>query len=108
MRGIVIHLVAVSVGIAGGCAAGRLPNAAGLDVIVRSSDGAVPADADGARLIGATTGCIAEFVRPVASGAFVVRLWPTERAPDARKCLLQLKAMPGVQYAEPDAAMKPL
>ena len=108
MRGVVIHLVALSVGLAGGCAAARLPNAAGLDVIVKATASAVTADSGGARAIGATTGCEAEFIRPVASGAFLVRLWPTRRAPDVRKCLSQLKAMPGVQYAEPDAAMKPL
>ena len=106
MRGAVVYL-ALTISIAGGCAAGRLPNATGLDAIVKAAPGAISADASGARTIQSSTGCEAEFVRLLSSGAFVVRLWPTQRAPDVSKCLAQLKALPGVQYAEPDAAMKP-
>ena len=106
MRGAAVLLV-VTMSIAGGCAAGRLPNATGLDAIVKAAPGAISADASGARTIQSAIGCEVEFVRVLSSGAFVVRLWPTQHAPDVKKCLAQLKALPGVQYAEPDAAMKP-
>jgi hypothetical protein len=92
---------------ASGCAAGRLPDARGLDVIVRAAPAALAADAGGARAIAAATGCEAEFVRQLATGAMVVRLWPTTRSSDVQQCLVRLKAMPGVQSAEPDAVMKP-
>jgi hypothetical protein len=107
MRGTTLCLVALTTGFANGCAAERPSSAAGLDVIVKASPSAIAADASGARTISAATGCEAEVVRTLASGAMVVRLRPTKRAPDVQKCLVQLKALPGVQYAEPDAAMKP-
>jgi hypothetical protein len=92
---------------ASGCAAGRLPDARGLDVLVRAAPAALAADAGGARAIAAATGCEAEFVRQLATGALLVRLWPTTRSPDVQQCLVRLKAMPGVLSAEPDAVMKP-
>ena len=106
MRGATVYL-ALTMSIASGCAAGRLPDATGLDVIVKAASSAISADVSGARTIQSATGCEVEFVRVLSSGAFVVRLWPTQHAPDVKKCLAQLKALPGVQYAEPDAAMKP-
>jgi hypothetical protein len=105
MRGLT-PLAAFALCIAAGCASGRLPDARGLDVIVKARPSAVAADASGARTIAMTTQCDAEFVRVLASGAFLVRLWPTQRAPEVQKCLSQLKALPGVEYAQPDAAMK--
>jgi hypothetical protein len=92
---------------ASGCAAGRLPDARGLDVLVRAAPATLAADAGGARAIAAATGCEAEFVRQLATGALLVRLWPTTRSPDVQQCLVRLKAMPGVLSAEPDAVMKP-
>lgn len=106
MRDATLCLVALTTGFANGCAAER-PSNAGLDVIVKASASAIAADASGARAIQAATGCEAEVIRTLASGAMVVRLRPTQRMPDVQKCLVQLKALPGVQYAEPDAAMKP-
>jgi hypothetical protein len=106
MRGAVLQCVAMTMALASGCATGRLPNAQGLDVIIKATSGAVSADAAGARAIQSATSCESEFVRVLASGAFVVRLWPTQRAPEVQKCLSQIKALPGVQYAEPDAAIK--
>ena len=105
MRGLT-SLAAFALCIAAGCASGRLPDARGMDVIVKSRPSAVAADATGARTIEKATQCDVEFVRLLASGAFVIRLWPTQRAPEVQKCLTQLKALPGVEYAEPDAAMK--
>jgi hypothetical protein len=105
MRGLT-PLAAFALCIAAGCASGRLPDARGMDVIVKARPNAVAADASGARTIAKTTQCDAEFVRVLASGAFVIRLWPTQRAPEVQRCLTQLKALPGVEYAEPDAAMK--
>lgn len=107
MRGAILCLVALTTGFANGCAAERPSGAAGLDVIVKASPNAIAANASGARTIEAATGCEAEVIRTLASGAMVVRLRPTQRMPDVQKCLVQLKALPGVQYAEPDAAMKP-
>lgn len=106
MRGAVAQWVALTMAIASGCASGRLPNATGLDVVVKAAASAISADAKGARTVESATSCEAEFVRALSSGAFVMRLWPTQRAPDVQKCLAQLKALPGVQYAEPDAPMK--
>lgn len=100
-------LLAAAIASASGCAAGRLPDARGLDVVVRSAPAALAADAGGARAIASATGCEAEFVRQLATGAMVVRLWPTTRSSDVQQCLVRLKAMPGVQSAEPDAVMKP-
>jgi hypothetical protein len=97
---------AIAIASASGCAAGRLPDARGLDVVVRAAPAALAADAGGARAIAAATGCEAEFVRVLATGAMVVRLWPTTRSSDVQQCLVRLKAMPGVQSAEPDAVLK--
>lgn len=107
MRGAAYCLFACSMSFASGCAAERLPNAKGFDVIVKAAPSAIAADTSGARTIQNATGCQTEFVRVLASGAMVVRLWPTQRAPDFQKCFARLKALPGVEYAEPDAAMKP-
>ncbi len=107
MRAATFCLVALTTVFANGCAAEKKSSSPGLDVIIKASPNAIAADASGARTISAATGCGAEVVRTLASGAMVVRLRPTERAPDVQKCLVQLKALPGVQYAEPDAAMKP-
>ena len=93
-------------GIAAGCASGRLPDARGLDVIVKARPGAIAADAAGARSVQTATGCETEFVRVLATGAMVLRLWPTRRAPDVQKCLAQLKSIPGVEYASPDVPLK--
>jgi hypothetical protein len=98
--------LALSMGLASGCAAERLQDARGLDVIVRAAPGTLTADS-AARTIRSATQCDAEVVRTLATGALVLRLWPTQRAPDVQKCLTQLKSLPGVQSAEPDAAMKP-
>ena len=106
MRGLT-SVAAFALCIAAGCASGRLPDARGMDVIVKARPNAVAADATGARTIEKATHCDAEFVRVLASGAFVIRLWPTQRAPEVQKCLVQLKTVPGVEYAEPDAVMKP-
>jgi hypothetical protein len=99
-------VLAAAIASASGCAAGRLPDARGLDVVVRAAPAALAADAGGAREIAAATGCEAEFVRVLATGAMVVRLWPTTRSSDVQQCLVRLKAMPGVQSAEPDAVLK--
>jgi hypothetical protein len=99
-------IAALMLGIGCSCASGRLPNVPGLDVIVKSKPEALSADAAGARAVQATTRCETEFVRVLASGAFVLRLWPTHAAPDVRKCLAAIKTFPGVEYAEPDAPMK--
>jgi hypothetical protein len=93
-------------GLTSACAAGRLPNARGLDVIVKPASAALTADAAGVRAIQAATRCDADFVRVLSSGAMLVRLWPTDASPDVNRCLQQIKSMPGVQYAEPDAVMK--
>jgi hypothetical protein len=106
MRGLT-SVAALALCIAAGCASGRLPDARGIDVIVKARPNAIAADATGARTIQNATHCDAEFVRVLATGAFVIRLWPTQRAPESQKCLAQLKALPGVEYAEPDAVMKP-
>jgi len=92
---------------AAGCASGRLPDVRGMDVIVKARSDAIAADASGAQTIAKATHCEAGFVRALASGAFVIRLWPTQRVPEVQKCLAQLKTLPGVEYAEPDAVMKP-
>ncbi len=92
--------------VAAGCASGRLPDARGLDVIVKASSAAITPDAAGARTVQSRTGCEAEFVRVLATGAMLLRLWPTRSAPDVQKCLTQLKSVPGVEYAAPDAGLK--
>ncbi len=92
--------------VAAGCASGRLPDARGLDVIVKASPAAITPDAAGARTVQSRTGCEAEFVRVLATGAILLRLWPTRSAPDVQKCLTQLKSVPGVEYAAPDAGLK--
>ena len=92
--------------VAAGCASGRLPDARGLDVIVKASSAAITPDAAGARTVQSRTGCEAEFVRVLATGAMLLRLWPTRTAPDVQKCLTQLKSVPGVEYAAPDAGLK--
>jgi hypothetical protein len=99
-------VLAAAIASASGCAAGRLPDARGLDVVVRAAPAVLAADAGSARAIAAATGCEAEFVRVLATGAMVVRLWPTTRSSDVQQCLVRLKAMPGVQSAEPDAVLK--
>ena len=99
-------IAALTLGIGCGCASGRLPNMPGLDVIVKSKPEVLSADAAGARAVQGTTRCETEFVRVLSSGAFVLRLWPTQSSPDVRKCLATIKAIPGVEYAEPDAPMK--
>jgi len=92
--------------IAAGCASGQSPDERGLDVIVKARASAVPADASGVTTIEKTTQCKARFVRVMASGAFLVRLWPTHAMPNLQQCLDQLKSLPGVEYAVPDSAMR--
>jgi hypothetical protein len=90
---------------AASCAASRLPDARGLDVIVKPK-APLTADARGAQALQSATQCDAEFVRVLASGAMLVRLWPTTAAPDVRTCLQKVKSLPGVEYAEPDGVMR--
>jgi len=89
-----------------GCASGRLPDARGLDVIVKASAAAIPPDAAGARRVQSVTGCETEFVRVLATGAVLLRLWPTRGAPDVQRCLSLLRSAPGVEYATPDVPLK--
>jgi hypothetical protein len=105
MRGLTSAAV-LMLGIAAGCASGRLPDTRGLDVIVKAKPTSIAADASGARLVQAATGCETEFVRTLATGAIVLRLWPTRGAPDVQQCLVQLKSIPGVEYATPDVPLK--
>jgi hypothetical protein len=88
------------------CASGRLPNARGLDVIVKPKAGGPATDASGARALQSASGCEADFVRVLASGAMLVRLWPTQAAPDTARCLQQIKSLPAIEYAEADGVMK--
>jgi hypothetical protein len=90
---------------AASCAASRLPDARGLDVIVKPRT-PLTADARGAEALQSATQCDAEFVRVLSTGAMLVRLWPTTAAPDVKTCLQKVKALPGVEYAEADAPMK--
>lgn len=105
MRSVVWGAIAL-LALGAGCASGRLPNARGLDVIVKPQGSAVATDAAGARTLARATGCDAEFVRVLATGAMLVRLWPTQAAPDVARCLEQIKTFPGIQYAAADGAMK--
>jgi len=105
MRGLTV--TALMLASAASCASGRLPDARGMDVIVKARSDAIAADASGAQAIAKATQCDVGFVRTLASGAFVIRLRSTQRAPEVQKCLAQLKTLPGVEYAEPDAVMKP-
>lgn len=100
-------LAALLLALATGCASGRPPDARGLDVIIKARPGGMAADDSAARTIERATQCEADFVRVLATGAFVIRLWPTQRAPDAQKCISQLRTLPEIEYAEPDAVMKP-
>jgi hypothetical protein len=97
---------ALMLGIAAGCASGRLPDARGLDVIVKAKPTSIAPDAAGARSVQTATGCETEFVRVLATGAIVLRLWPTRNAPDVQQCLAKVKSLPGVEYATPDAPLK--
>lgn len=99
-------VVAVITSLALGCAAGRLPDAAGMDVIVKADPKAIAPDAVGAQRLAAATGCRVESVRPLALGSHLFRVWPTQAAPDVGACLKKLKAMAGVEYATPDEQMK--
>jgi len=88
------------------CASGRLPDTRGLDVIVKARPSSISADDAGARTVASATGCDVEFVRVLATGAMLLRLWPTRGAPDVQRCMAQLRATPGVDYAAPDVPMK--
>jgi hypothetical protein len=94
------------ISLAFGCASGRLPNAAGMNAIVKADPKAIPPDASGAQRIAAATGCKVESVRPLALGSHLFRMWPTQVAPDVGACLKKLQAMTGVEYAMPDEQMK--
>lgn len=97
--------VAVVMSLALGCASGRLPNAPGMDVIVKADPEAISPDASGAKRIAEATGCEVETVRPLALGAVLFRLWPTQRTPDVKACLRKLQGLPGVQWATLDETM---
>jgi hypothetical protein len=91
------------------CVAGMrvraLARRARLDVIVKASPAAITPDA-GCPHGASRTGCETEFVRVLATGVILLRLWPTRSAPDVQQCLTQLKSVPGVEYAAPDTGLK--
>ena len=80
--------------------------AAGPQLIVKFKSGTLDCNDDGIARLSTQAGVRLRWVRPMSGDACVIRLQDPSDRVATRAALLAIRAVPAVEYVEPDAVMR--